>query len=78
VLERIKSIGSLALFLGERCLVVDASRFPTIEANYVYFQVSDLAEEGCIYKFNNETFDDGENPKLVVVFGWLVGFFFQP
>jgi len=43
-----------------------AGRFPTIEANYVYyFQVCDLAEESYIYKFNIETFDDDEKPELV-------------
>jgi hypothetical protein len=43
-----------------------AGRFPTIEANCVYyFQVSDLAEESYIYKFNIETFDDDEKPELV-------------
>jgi hypothetical protein len=38
VMERVTSIGSLALFLGIRCLAVDASRIPSIEANCAYFQ----------------------------------------
>ncbi|WVZ67301.1 hypothetical protein U9M48_016399 [Paspalum notatum var. saurae] len=38
VIERVRSIGSRALFLGIRCLIVDAHSFPAIEANCAYFQ----------------------------------------
>jgi len=34
MMERVKSIGSQALFLGVRCLVVDTACFPTVEATH--------------------------------------------
>jgi len=47
-MERVTSIGSLALFLGARCFVVDARRFPTIEANCAYFQLATVSDEGPV------------------------------
>jgi len=65
VVERVKSIGSQALFLGVRCLVVDANCFPTVEANCAYFLLDDLSScRRCIYKFNIGTYGNQE-PELV-------------
>ncbi|CAD6239763.1 unnamed protein product [Miscanthus lutarioriparius] len=47
-MERVTSIGSLALFLGARCFAVDARRFPTIEANCAYFQLATVYDEGPV------------------------------
>lgn len=35
-LERVRSIGSRALFLGGRCLSVDAGRLPSVDVDCVY------------------------------------------
>lgn len=37
VLEPVTSLGSRALFLGERCLSVDAGKFTSVRANCVYY-----------------------------------------
>jgi hypothetical protein len=59
VMERVKSIGSLALFLGVRCLVVDTDCFPTVEANCAYFQlIGPFPCKSCTYKFNIGTYDE--------------------
>ncbi|KAJ1254559.1 hypothetical protein BS78_K033100 [Paspalum vaginatum] len=40
VLEQVMSIGRRALFVSDRCLLVDADKFPTIEANCAYCQLA--------------------------------------
>ena len=53
VMERVKSIGSQALFLGVRCLAVNTDCFPTFEANCAYLQLTGLHQSQLyIYKFN--------------------------
>lgn len=64
VMERVRSIGSLALFLGVRCLVVDADCFSTVEPNCAYFQLIDLDDQRYIYKFSIGTCSN-EEPELV-------------
>lgn len=65
VLESVRSIGNLPLFLGDRSLVVDADSFPAIEANCVYFQLPDSRHQPYIYKYNIGTFDEEEEVELV-------------
>jgi hypothetical protein len=50
VMERVTSIGSLALFLGIRCLAVDASRIPSMEANCAYFQEAVVSPVGPVLR----------------------------
>ncbi|KXG34167.1 hypothetical protein SORBI_3003G434300 [Sorghum bicolor] len=69
VKERVDSIGSLALFLGVRCLVVDAHCFPTVEPNCAYFQLRELTgldDQPYIFKFSIGTCGNEEDePELV-------------
>ena len=66
VMERVKSIGRQALFLGVRCLVVDTDGFPTVEANCAYFELTVRGTNQCyIYRFNIGIYDDEEEPELV-------------
>uniref|UniRef100_A0A0A9AUZ7 KIB1-4 beta-propeller domain-containing protein n=1 Tax=Arundo donax TaxID=35708 RepID=A0A0A9AUZ7_ARUDO len=39
VLEPVTSIGSRALFVGDRCLLVNSNKLPSIDANCIYYQV---------------------------------------
>ncbi|KAL6616730.1 hypothetical protein ACP70R_039000 [Stipagrostis hirtigluma subsp. patula] len=48
-MDRVTSIGSRALFLGRRCVSIDAGNFPTIEANCVYYKKSD---DPCMYMYD--------------------------
>ena len=67
VVDRVKSIGSQALFLGVRCLVVDADYFPTVEPNCAYFQLTDQhLDQRYIYKFIiGRDYCHEEEPELV-------------
>lgn len=38
VLEPVTSLGSRALFVGKRCLSVDAGKFSSVRANCVYYE----------------------------------------
>lgn len=63
VMERVKSIGSFALVLGLRSIVVDTDFFPTLGANCAYVQFAGLFPcQHYIYKFNIGTSD--EEPEL--------------
>ncbi|XBH95510.1 hypothetical protein VPH35_086057 [Triticum aestivum] len=63
-LERIKSIGSRAIFAGgcHRCVCLDADKFPSIEANCVYFTDRLGSESTDMYRLN-----DGEQRESVVM-----------
>ncbi|TVU20155.1 hypothetical protein EJB05_36352, partial [Eragrostis curvula] len=58
VVEKVKSIGSRALFLGTRCLVVDADRFPTIGPNKIYYlrEENPVDEYGCVYDVEDDIY----------------------
>jgi hypothetical protein len=49
-LEPADNIGGRALFLGRRCLSVDANQFPNIEGNCLYYRTS-FHEGVCTYSF---------------------------
>ncbi|KAM0821386.1 hypothetical protein ACQ4PT_072261 [Festuca glaucescens] len=52
VIEPMKSIGSLAIFVGfRRCFIVDSEKFPSIDAECIYYVKS---ADSCadIYKYN--------------------------
>ncbi|KAL6853917.1 hypothetical protein ACP4OV_019946 [Aristida adscensionis] len=73
ITERVKNIGSRALFIGIRCLV-DADVFPTIDANCVYFQLTDVGTtaffpwSGChIVKYRLEIEEGEEELELVAL-----------
>uniref|UniRef100_A0A453M377 KIB1-4 beta-propeller domain-containing protein n=1 Tax=Aegilops tauschii subsp. strangulata TaxID=200361 RepID=A0A453M377_AEGTS len=63
-LERIKSIGSRAIFAGgcHRCVCLDADKFPSIEANCVYFTDRLGSESTDVYQLS-----DGEQCESVVM-----------
>ncbi|KAJ1290376.1 hypothetical protein BS78_02G238200 [Paspalum vaginatum] len=59
VFEKVKNLGSRALFVGDRrCLSVDAEKFASVEANciYFYFAVDEPGRlDSCVYSLNDET-----------------------
>ncbi|TVU41663.1 hypothetical protein EJB05_15202, partial [Eragrostis curvula] len=59
--EKVKSIGSRALFLGTRSLAVDADRFPTIGPNKVYYQAEEhpMDEYECVYHVEDDLYAYG-------------------
>ncbi|KAF7068272.1 hypothetical protein CFC21_074048 [Triticum aestivum] len=65
-LERVKSIGSHAIFAGgcHRCVCLDADKFPSIEANCVYFTDRLGSESTDMYRLNE---NDGEQCESVVM-----------
>jgi len=69
VMEQVKSIGNLlALFLGVRCVAVDANMFKGIQANCAYFPMAGSFGEHAIYKVGIEE----QEPELLetsVVYG---------
>jgi hypothetical protein len=56
LLERVKNLGSLALFVGERrCLAVDADKFASVEANCIYYVLVEPWYNVCMYSLKDET-----------------------
>jgi hypothetical protein len=56
LLERVKNLGSLALFVGDRrCLAVDADRFASVEANCIYYVLEEPWYDVCMYSIKDET-----------------------
>uniref|UniRef100_A0A8I6WBI5 KIB1-4 beta-propeller domain-containing protein n=1 Tax=Hordeum vulgare subsp. vulgare TaxID=112509 RepID=A0A8I6WBI5_HORVV len=57
--EPVRSIGSRALFLGNRCVSVDTNKFPTIEGNRIFYFVGggqdDKGNGICMFDLTNET-----------------------
>lgn len=55
--EPVRSIGSRALFLGQRCMSIDANKFSTIEGNHIfYFGGGEQSDKGVgIYMFDLTT-----------------------
>ena len=67
LMERVRSIGSLALFLGVRCVAVDASMFRGIQANCAYFPMAmdDNFMELAIYKVDIGAEAEEQEPEFV-------------
>ncbi|OEL19386.1 hypothetical protein BAE44_0019598 [Dichanthelium oligosanthes] len=56
VLETVKDIGSRALFIEDcKCLSVDAEKFPSVEANCIYYVVEEPWYDVCVYSLKDET-----------------------
>jgi hypothetical protein len=56
LLERVKNLGSRAIFVGERrCLAVDADKFASVEANCIYYVMDEPWYDVCVYRLKDET-----------------------
>jgi hypothetical protein len=61
VIEPTRSIGSRALFLGHRCVSVDADKIPSIDSNCVFYRSRDQYGRDGIYMYDLTT----ENEELI-------------
>jgi hypothetical protein len=56
LLDRVKNLGSRAIFVGERrCLAVDADKFASVEANCIYYVMDEPWYDVCVYRLKDET-----------------------
>jgi hypothetical protein len=56
LLERVKNLCSLALFVGDRrCLAVDADKFASVEANCIYYVLEEPWYDVCMYNLKDKT-----------------------
>ncbi|KAJ1287140.1 hypothetical protein BS78_03G407500 [Paspalum vaginatum] len=65
-MERVRSIGTRALFLGIRSFLVDADRLPTIKPNCAYFLRTDIAALARdVYRFDIAAIETEQKPEWV-------------
>jgi hypothetical protein len=57
LLDRMNNLGSRAIFVGERrCLAVDADKFPSMEANCIYYVRKETSwYDVSVYRLKDET-----------------------
>jgi hypothetical protein len=58
LLEEVKSLGSRALFLGEkRCVSVDADKLPSVDGDCIYMLDYEGMRNMCVYNLRGDTVD---------------------